>query len=342
MINSNFGFTPLKEVWLGDCYPASYYDHLPNEIADPFRLITEWTKEDLNRLQTFLESQGIVVRRPKFTGIDDYVNEQGVLVKPPITPRDDYLTLGQTLYSLHNPLKRDPWQSVMDEYIAQGFDVQAPKDQPINCLRPPSMVRIGRDIYIDKVTHEHVWGFVCEAMTELAKDYRVNICDTDGHSDGIFCPVAPGLLVNSHYKGDYSQSFPSWELYPIKNQISHLNVHGNAAYAWTLNDPDINNNRAFAQHVSKAASDWVGNYRETVFEVNMLVLDEHNVIAMKDDPDLRAYLETKDITMHFFDFRTRGFWDGGWHCLTLDINRADTKEDLFPERGENGVYWRLR
>ena len=31
MINSNFGFTPLKEVWLGDCYPESYYDHLPNK-----------------------------------------------------------------------------------------------------------------------------------------------------------------------------------------------------------------------------------------------------------------------------------------------------------------------
>ena len=25
MINSHFGFTPLKEVWLGDCYPLSYY-----------------------------------------------------------------------------------------------------------------------------------------------------------------------------------------------------------------------------------------------------------------------------------------------------------------------------
>ena len=41
MINSNFGFTPLKEVWLGDCYPESWYDHLPNEIADPFRQINK-------------------------------------------------------------------------------------------------------------------------------------------------------------------------------------------------------------------------------------------------------------------------------------------------------------
>jgi hypothetical protein len=340
MINSNFGFTPLREVWLGDCYPESYYDHLPNEIADPFRLITQWTREDLNRLQAFLESRGIRVRRPEFTSIDDYMNDQDQLTRPPITPRDDYLTLGTTLYSLHNTLKKDPWQTVMDEYIAQGFDVRAPKDTPMNCLRPPSMVRVGHDIYIDKVTHEHVWGFVCEAMIELAQDYRVNICDTDGHSDGIFCPVARNILVNSHYKGDYSQSFPEWELFPIK-EIKN-NVHNMSAYAWVLNEPSIDNNRAFADHIARAAANWVGNVRETVFEVNMLVLDEQNVIAMKEHPELRKYLESRGITMHYFDFRTRGFWDGGWHCLTLDIHREDTKEDLFPERGENGVYWRLR
>ena len=72
MINSNFGFTPLKEVWLGDCYPESYYDHLPDEIADPFRQITQWTKEDTGKLQRFLEDRGIVVRRPVFDSIDNY------------------------------------------------------------------------------------------------------------------------------------------------------------------------------------------------------------------------------------------------------------------------------
>jgi hypothetical protein len=54
-----------------------------------------------------------------------------------------------------------------------------------------------------------------------------------------------------------------------------------------------------------------------------------------------SFLESIGITMHFFDFRTRSFWDGGWHCLTLDIQRDDTKNDLFPERGDNGVHWRL-
>ena len=105
MINSNFGFTPLKEIWLGDCYPESFYSHLPNEIEDSFCKITQWTKEDTGKLQQFLESRNIIVQRPTFEKIDHHLNEFDILVRPPITPRDDYLVLGETLYSLHNKLK---------------------------------------------------------------------------------------------------------------------------------------------------------------------------------------------------------------------------------------------
>jgi hypothetical protein len=81
--------------------------------------------------------------------------------------------------------------------------------------------------------------------------------------------------------------------------------------------------------------------RAEVDENGDLVLDEKNVVAMKDYPPLTKWLDERGITVHFFDLRTRSFWDGGWHCLTLDIDRNDTKTDLFPDRGSSGVYWRL-
>ena len=62
---------------------------------------------------------------------------------------------------------------------------------------------------------------------------------------------------------------------------------------------------------------------------------------MKDYPPLRKWLEEKGITLHCCDLRTRSFWDGGWHCFTLDIQRDDSKLDLFPNRGSNGVFWTL-
>ena len=338
MINSNFGFTPLKEVWLGDCYPESFYDHLPNEIADPFRQLTQWTKEDTGRLQKFLESKGIVVRRPVFTSIDNHINDNGTLTKPPVTPRDDYLVLDKTLYSLHNTLKIDPWNHWLEYYQQQGLDVQTPKDQPINCLSPPSLVRVGKDLFLDVDTHQHVWGYICEWVVAQGKNYRVNVCETGGHSDGVFCPVAPGLIVSSHYKSNYLESFPGWEVFKIPSNLNNFNHPKN----WLAHDAAIDGNKAFDQHIQTMAQDWVGNFKETVFEVNMLVLDEKNVVAMKDYPPLTTWLDERGITVHFFDLRTRSFWDGGWHCFTLDIHRHDTAQDLFPDRGDNGVFWRLK
>lgn len=337
MINSNFGFTPLREVWLGDSYPEHFYDHLPNEVADPFRQITEWTKEDTGKLQTFLESRGIVVRRPLFTSIDNYVDDTEQLLKPPITPRDHYLVLDKTLYSLHNQHKVDPWQHWLTYYKSHGQDVQIPKDLPVNCLCPPALVRIGKDLYLDHDSHPQVWGFICQWMVETSQNYRINICSTAGHSDGVFCPVAPGVIVSSHYKKDYSQTFPGWEVFPIPNKLHNFDFQKN----WWVKDKHINNNQSFSQHIQTQAKTWVGNYKETVFEVNMLVLDEKNVVAMKDYPPLTEWLDKRGITVHFFDLRTRSFWDGGWHCLTLDINRDDSKQDLFPNRGSNGVSWRI-
>lgn len=337
-INSNFGFTPLKEVWLGDCYPESFYDHLPNEIADPFRQITQWTKEDTGHLQTFLEERGIIVRRPVFSQIDDYIDTQNNLIKPPICPRDHYLVLGDTLYGLHNHLKStDPWQYWFDYYQSHGLNVQQPTEQPINCLNPPCIVRVGRDLYIDQIGHCNVWGFVSEWLIEQSKHYRINISNTDGHSDGVFCPVAKNIIVTSKYKQDYTESFPNWNLFRIPEQLSNFT----SRKYWTTGDKNIDNNKCFNDHILLNASNWVGNFQETVPEVNMLVIDEHNVVAMKDYPPLTEWLDKQGITVHYFDFRTRSFWDGGWHCLTLDIHRNDTKDDLFPERGVNGVYWRL-
>lgn len=337
MINSNFGFTPLKEVWLGDTYPESFYSHLPNQVADALCQITQWCKEDTGKLQKFLESKDIIVRRPQFDSIDDHLGKNEQLVKPPITPRDHYIVLDKTLYSLHHnkELKQDQWHHAMDRYKSLGYDVQQPVDQPINVLWPPSIVRVGMDLYVDPFGLEPMWGFACQAMVELAKKYRVNICTTDGHSDGVFCPVAPGLIASSHWKNNYKASFPDWEVFDIPEKYQN---NGFAQKNWSV--PGQDNNEQFEKWIYNDANDWIGEFNETVFEVNMLVIDEKNIVAMKDYPPLTEWLDKRGITVHTFDFRPRTFFDGGWHCLTLDIHREDTMTDLFPKRGENGVYYR--
>ena len=93
-INSHTGWQPLREVLLGDVYPVDfYYDH-ESEVRAAFEAITEITKQDLGKIQSVLESKGISVHRPRFSeNRDEYLDNQGMLIKPPIMPRDTEMVL---------------------------------------------------------------------------------------------------------------------------------------------------------------------------------------------------------------------------------------------------------
>jgi len=95
MISSHNGFQPLKEVWIGDCYPASWLDRKTRDVSYK---ITELTKHDLSRFEKNLQELGVTTRRPNFQRRDDYCDYQGRLCKPSITPRDWVVVLGDTLY----------------------------------------------------------------------------------------------------------------------------------------------------------------------------------------------------------------------------------------------------
>jgi len=43
LINSHNSWSRLEEVWLGDVYPATWYDHLDSQVRDVFHQLTEIT-----------------------------------------------------------------------------------------------------------------------------------------------------------------------------------------------------------------------------------------------------------------------------------------------------------
>lgn len=340
LVNSNCGFTKLEEVWLGDVYPAHFYDHLPSAVRDAFYTITEWTKEDIAPIERKLQELGVVVRRPEYSSIDDCLNENDNLLKPVIAARDDTLVLGNTMYHLRNKFMRNPWQRYLDMYRESGATVEEHTDDAWSCVSPPCMVRIGKDLYMDYIYHQHVWGMVCEPAVELSKNYRVHVSMIDGHSDCVFCPVQEGLILTTSYKDSYEKTFPGWEIYNINhtNQKKPINM-GGGFHQWEVPDTKIGANKEFQQHVQDKAQDWVGSYIETVFDVNLLVVDDKNIISIGNDEETFEFLTKKGFNVYAFDFRCRNFWDGGMHCLTNDIRRQGNCPDFFPERGGPKLDW---
>jgi hypothetical protein len=308
IINSFNSWSRLEEVWLGDIYPCQWYDHHPSEIRDVFYQLTEITKEDLKIIQQKIESFGVTVRRPTYVSIDSYLDSNDQLVKPQICPRDQFVILGNSLVA--HKWHTVPWQQVLDEY---GQDQTCRIILTDNThLNGANIVRLGDRLIIDTPEPKNI-------KEDYLKNYKVDVVTNGGHLDGCFAILKPGLILASNYFSDYDTFFPGWQKIILTKPEFSMHTKSRVNGKWWL--PSVKVNRSFSDHIIKHAQTWIGNYTETYFDLNCLVIDETNVLMLGQNLVLEKRLKEHGITVHWVPFRTRSFWDGGLHCLTVDIRR---------------------
>jgi hypothetical protein len=269
-----------------------------------------------------------------------------------------YITINNTLFVTPEWTQKNlPWQHVIDEYKQQGGDVRHVLVHANRALVAGAhTVRAGRDIYFDgawmNISKENPQQFISTLQTyseslqdklqNLFPENRIHILNNGGHVDGCFALLKPGVILASNYFDCYEKTFPGWNRIEtaapeFSSHSKHSPLFNNGKW-WRNNGkwwvPGMAENKAFNNHIVRHAQTWIGNYTETFFEVNCLVIDEKNVIVLGEHESIFRRLEEYGITAHSIPFRTRTFWDGGMHCLTLDIRRQTKLEDLFPERGD--------
>lgn len=327
LINSHNSWSQLEEVWLGDVYPAGWYSHLDPRVRDVFQQLTEITQQDLASIQSTLELFDVVVRRPEYSSIDLFVDHNNQLVKPQICPRDYFVVVGNSL--IGHAWQFDAWKKTVDQYLS---DSRCSIVNSSNlCINGANVVRVGRDIIIDRDVFDYTY------QNEFP-EYRVQVVSNGGHMDGCFAILKPGLILANHYYQDYDQTFPGWEIIYLDNPTYHAAPSTGyqqpyPVYNGKFFDTTVGTNQMFNDHVIQHALEWVGDYRETYFELNCLVINESNVVMLAENNKLAEDLSRHGITVHWVPFRARSFWDGAMHCLTVDIRRQSRIEDYFPERG---------
>lgn len=347
-INSYTNWSHLEEVWLGNCYPAHFYDHLESEVRDVFYEITEKTQTDLKIIQDKLEAFGVQVQRPHYDSIDHYIDCNDQLIKPQICPRDNFLVFGNRFYGGHNREIR-PWQAVLNDYkkdrrceIVNRISVD-----PVT-ISGANAIRAGRDLYLDmgsprlSARSARNDQRIQQDLETLFQDYRFHKIWNGGHIDGCFAIARPGLLITSGYYTAYDQTFPGWDRINIATpefqQYQHNSRRGSGHNGQWYVSKATDGNKKFNDHIIQHALNWIGDYTETYFEVNCLVLNETNIMMLGNNEAMARELERRGMTVHWAPFRTRTFWDGGLHCVTLDIRRRDSMIDVFPERGNQTVF----
>jgi len=231
---------------------------------------------------------------------------------------------------------RKTWSDVID-YVKKNND-QVYNKVPVELtdLNAAMTTRIGKDIYVGTEHYNQDLSERLDILNQKYSEYRWHIVNTGGHSDGTFCPVVPGLIVSLQDIPTYAESFPNWEVIYLPGQSwskvsSFLHLKEKNKGKWWVPGEELNDD--FTVFVESWLGHWVGYVEETVFDVNMLVIDEKNVVCNNYNEDVFKAFDRYGITPHIVNFRHRYFWDGGLHCITSDIHREGTMKDYFPERG---------
>jgi hypothetical protein len=373
---------PLRVCIVGRSYPPEFYSWITvPHVRDLFERIAIETEEDYQNIIKKLESFKVKVLRPD---LPTNVLTDGVYTRPPMTPRDYTIMIGEQFYSnvdciqvkivdFYSNVKDPQWPSIdndsefyqlpediqnecidvhqmlfhtkfkmqvnnhcYDRIIAeikmQGNSIKTAVDPNINGAM---ISRIGKDLYFG--THSYTQDtrpFEDLCQTEFSNT-RNHIVNTGGHSDATYCPVCPGLIISLNDVPTYAETFPDWEVVYLPGQswnsvkpFLQLKKQNEGKW-WILgfeHDLDVVNT------IETWLGHWTGYVEETVFDVNMLIVDPKNVIVFNYNKQVFDALDRYGITPHVVPFRHRYFWDGGIHCITSDLHREGVMQDYFPNR----------
>jgi hypothetical protein len=133
----------------------------------------------------------------------------------------------------------------------------------------------------------------------------------------------------------YQNTFPGWEVVYLPDQSwsaigPFLSLKQKNKGKWWI--PGFEQDQAVIDCVESWLGHWTGYVEETVFDVNMLIIDPKNVMVFNYNKQVFDALDRYGITPHIVPFRHRYFWDGGIHCVTSDLHREGGMRDYFPER----------
>lgn len=197
---------------------------------------------------------------------------------------------------------------------------------------------IGCDLYIDGYNTDLSASrefLLKKFYLDIEKDFRINHLTVGSHTDACFHPLKPGVILSLNEIQTYENTFPGWDVCYLPDQ-SWNKVRGftklkkQVGGKWWV--PGEEENNEFTHFVETWLQDWVGYVEETVFDVNVLVLDEYHVCVNNMNPTVIEFLKKHHMEPVHIPWRHRYFWDGGLHCITLDLEREGVQQNYFPNR----------
>lgn len=323
----------LKTIMLGTCHPPEFFDFIKDpQVKGPLTRILEETQEDLDYFESVLKQFGCNVLRPETIYKDSYQDLDGAIPRSSLQPRDCQLVVGNKLVftatdnqGIINSLRQYNNKDILIDVM-----MFSTTNKEFYWWDAPCATVVGNRVYTDVKEINPTRKAWLEKNFPDMKFIDVTI---GGHNDGCFHTLKPGVIISLEDIQTYAETFPNWDVLYLPDQswekVKPFQEIKNATKGkWWI--PGEEKNDALIKFVNTWLDEWVGYVEETVFDVNVLVLDEHHVcVSNINNKEVNNFLKKHNMEPIHIPWRHRYFWDGGLHCITLDLEREGNMEDYF-------------
>jgi len=235
----------------------------------------------------------------------------------------------QNIDQQHLDTKLKFYSKIFDRIRSQGNNIVYTDLDFVNgCF----VSRIGRDLYFATQTYHDDQDMLLQQVNQHFPQTRNRIVNSGGHGDAVYCPVAPGLIISLNDIPTYADTFPDWEVVFLPpSNYEHMrefefSMKRNKG-RWFM--PGFEKDTNLQNMVDHYFDEWVGQVSETVFDVNILIVDQKNIVVSTHNDQVEAACARHGITVHVSPFRHKYFWDCGIHCVTNDLDRLGSMQDVF-------------
>jgi hypothetical protein len=296
--------------------------------------IAQETEEDYQKLIACLESLEVKVVRPNinFDATDPNLVHHITQTRPPMCPGDDLIMLGNTLIkSFTSGGQSDTHYSNIIKHVElHGNPVEI---TTIESLCGASVYQLDTQILFTTLESEKdLVHNLKSQINRSASSKNIHCVHQHGHIDGWFTPVTPGLIISTVdstrpklWALFFETYFPNWKVVQLLPTLTESLLFqrwlGQHSGTWWV--PGQENNREFIAFVDQYFKKWTGDVRETIFELNMIVVDQHNVIVGHYNQQVFDALAQHNVTPHLVKMRHANFWDGGVHCVITELHREN-------------------
>ena len=353
---------PLKVCVIGTSYPPEFYYWIQDRnTRQRFERLAEETEQDYQALVSLLQGKfGIEVLRPQLSRDLSSLKVHGRWMQPPVCPRDYFIMIQDQLWvpTVPNRAHADRVFARQSALNREEFDRidQAQLDARLNCytdifqhvsdqgntvqqtdldfVNGCFVSRIGKNLYFATQEYSEDQDRLLQTVNTHFPTTRNKIVNAGGHGDATYCPVAPGLIISLRDIPTYADTFPDWEvIYLPPSNYEHMREFQASMRInrgrWHI--PGFEQDQNLINTVEYYFEDWVGDASETVFDVNILVIDHKNIVVSSHNDRVEQACARYGIEVHVSPFRHRYFWDAGIHCITNDLNRKGIVNDYFAQ-----------